>query len=99
MAPHSGGFETVWGVSRLSRGWLEWELQDGSNGKAKADAFGFTPQGADVLRVRLDGMKAHSQGRVRSHTFAVDDGEKIHQSLENLSNSQFQGQYSLCDVE
>ena len=25
MAPREDGAEVVWGVSRLSRGWLEWE--------------------------------------------------------------------------
>jgi predicted phosphodiesterase len=77
MAPRLDGFEAVWGVSRLSRGWLEWELEDGLKGKAKAGAFGFTPQGDDVLRVRLDGMNSKVRGRVRSHTIAVDDGEKV----------------------
>ena len=75
MAPRADGFEAVWGVSRLSRGWLEWELNDSGKGKANADAFGFTPQGDDVLRVRLDGMRPNARGRVRSHTVAVDDGE------------------------
>ena len=70
MPPRPGGFEAVWGVSRLSRGWLEWELEGGSKGKAKADAFGFTPQGDDVLRVRLDGFNPHTRGRMRSRTIA-----------------------------
>lgn len=77
MAPRSNGFEAVWGVSRLSRGWLEWELEDGLKGKANANAFGFTPQGDDVLRVRFDGINTEVKGRVRSHTIAVNDGEKV----------------------
>ena len=75
MAARSDGFEAVWGVNRLSRGWLEWKLEDGHSGLAKADAFGFTPQGKDVLRVRLGGLKTNAKGRVRSHTIAADDGE------------------------
>lgn len=75
MAARCDGFEAVWGVNRLSRGWLEWKLEDGHGGLAKADAFGFTPQGKDVLRVRLEGLKTNAKGRVRSHTIAADDGE------------------------
>ena len=37
MAPREDGFEVVWGVSRLSRGWLEWK-----------DAGGAEPGGPDA---------------------------------------------------
>ena len=77
MAPCSEGFDAVWGVGRLCRGWLEWEAEGGPKGKAEADAFGFKPQGDAVLRVRLSGLKPGQKGRVRSHTIAVDNDETV----------------------
>lgn len=75
MAPRSDGLEAVWAVSRLSRGWLEWESTDGSSGRVKSDRFGFVPQGHKVLRVRMDGLTPGRSYRVRSVTVAVEDGE------------------------
>ena len=74
MAPRADGLETVWGVSRLSRGRLEWEAEDGTQGLAGADAFGFVPQGEGILRVRLSGLAPGTSVRVRSRTVAADDG-------------------------
>lgn len=71
MAPRSDGFELVWGVSRLSRGWLEWQGPDGSSGAVTADAFGMVPQGERVLRVRASGLPAGAELRVRAVTEAV----------------------------
>ena len=76
MAPQADGFEGVWAVSRLSRGWLEWET-DGLAGRAGVDAFGFVPQADGVLRARVSGLKKGSSGRVRAHTVAVDDQETV----------------------
>ena len=77
MVPRVDGFEAVWAVSRLSRGRLEWEAADGAKGTARADAFGFVPQGEVVLRVRLSELKPGTAYRVRSHTIAADDQETV----------------------
>jgi len=77
MAPRADGLDAVWAVSRLSRGWLEWDAEDGTKGMAGADAFGFVPQGEGVLRVRLSGLKPGISVRVRSHTVAADDAETV----------------------
>ena len=77
MAPRTDGLEMVWAVSRLSLGRLEWETADGSKGIAAADPFGFVPQGERVLRVRLEGLKPGTVGRVRAHTVAANDGETV----------------------
>ena len=73
MAPSPDGLEAIWGISRLSRGWLEWEAETGDTGKAGVDAFGFVPQGDGVLRVRLSGLSPGLSGRIRSVTIAVDN--------------------------
>lgn len=77
MAPRDDGFEAVWAVSRLSRGRIEWEAPGGERGMAAADEFGFVPQGENVLRVRLSGLKPGTPYRVRSHTIAADDQETV----------------------
>lgn len=77
MAPRADGLEAVWAVSRLSRGFVEWEAQDGSTGLAGADAFGFVPQGESILRVRLTGLKPGVTFRLRAHTIAADDKETV----------------------
>ncbi|SDR76874.1 metallophosphoesterase family protein [Microterricola viridarii] len=70
MAPRADGFEVVWGVSRLSRGRLEWATGEEA-GVAYSDAFGMVPQSDRVLRVRLNGMPAGAEVRVRAVTEAV----------------------------
>ena len=57
MAPRPDGAEVVWAVSRLARGRVEWKGEDGSSGTAGADRFGFVPQGDEILRVKLSGLK------------------------------------------
>src|SRR5690606_25194466 len=57
MAPRQDGIEVVWAVSRLAKGFVEWKDADGGSGTAAADRFGFVPQGTEVLRVRIDGLK------------------------------------------
>lgn len=76
MAPRADGIEAVWAVSRLGRGRIEWEA-DGAKGIVGADAFGFVPQGENILRVRLSGLKPGTAYRVRSHTIAADDQETV----------------------
>lgn len=77
MAPRTDGFEAVWAVSRLSKGQIEWETEDGKKGVAGCDSFGMVPQSYEVLRVRLTGFAAGTKGRVRSRTVAVDDDETV----------------------
>lgn len=80
MAPREDGAEVVWGVSRLSRGWLEWKSADGRRGVATADAFGMVPQGDRVLRVRLAGLPAGSELSIRAVTEAIEDPAEHHES-------------------
>jgi hypothetical protein len=80
MAPRADGFEVVWGVSRLSRGWLEWEDAGGSTGVVTADAFGMVPQGDRVLRVRTSGWPSGTELRVRAVTEAVAAPPQRHES-------------------
>lgn len=73
MAPRADGFEVVWGVGRLCRGWVEWVADDGSRGRAAGDAFGMTPQGNRVLRVRVSGLPAGAGVRLRAITEAFTE--------------------------
>lgn len=72
MAPRTDGFEALWGVDRLCRGWLEWRTEDGS-GLSRSDAFGMVPQSDAVIRVRVDGRLPGSSVRVRAVTAPVDE--------------------------
>lgn len=80
MAPRTDGFEVVWGVNRLSRGWLEWEDAAGSSGLVTSDAFGMVPQGDRVLRVRTSGWPAGAEMRVRAVTESVAVPHERHES-------------------
>jgi hypothetical protein len=75
MAPRADGIEAIWAVTRLSRGLLEWETENGPSGVVGADAYGFVPQSESVLRVRLSGLKPGTKYRVRSRTTAADNEE------------------------
>lgn len=77
MAPRSDGIEAVWAVSRLCRGQLEWEGDNGTRGVSACDAFGFVPQGEVILRARLSGLNPGATYRVRTRTVAVGDGETV----------------------
>lgn len=79
MAPRPDGFEVVWGVSRLSRGWLEWE-RVGGRGVSRADAFGMVPQGERVLRVRVSGLAPGSRLMVRAVTESIRGRGERHES-------------------
>lgn len=72
MAPRHDGAEVVWSVSELSRGHVEWKAADGSKGIAGADRFGMVPQGVEILRVRLHGMKPGMEYELRSITETSD---------------------------
>jgi predicted phosphodiesterase len=72
MAPRADGFDVVWGVSGLCLGRVEWQERGGEAGVARADAMGLTPQGDDVLRVRVGGLKPGSSYRIRAITESAD---------------------------
>lgn len=76
MAPRPDGIEAVWAVNELSQGRLEWEAEDGTVGKAGMDAFGFVPQGHQVLRVRVAGLKPGTKYRARAVTMAANNGPR-----------------------
>jgi predicted phosphodiesterase len=80
MAPRTDGFEVVWGVSRLSRGWVEWVAADGTRGGTTSDAFGMVPQDENVLRVRTAGWAAGTTRHVRAVTESVMDPGERHTS-------------------
>ena len=73
MAPRDDGLEVVWAVSRLSRGWVEWNGADGSTGRAHENAFGFVPQGNRIVRVRVRGLKPGTTYRIRAVCEAAND--------------------------
>ena len=77
MAPRADGIEAVWAVSRLSRGHIEWKTEENATGVMGADAFGFVPQGENILRVRLSGLKPGTTYRLRTHTSAATDEETV----------------------
>lgn len=68
MAPRLDGAEIVWAVSELCRGHVEWKSADGTSGIAGADRYGMVPQGEEILRVRLAGLKAGTEYLVRAIT-------------------------------
>lgn len=80
MAPRTDGFEVVWGVSRLCRGRVEWEADDGSRGLVTGDAFGMVPQGDRVLRVRVGGLPTGATVRLRAVTEEVGAAGSRHES-------------------
>lgn len=80
MAPRADGFEMIWGVSRLSRGWVEWRDEDGTGGVVQADAFGMVPQDNQVLRVRVAGWPAGSSRQVRAVTQSIEGQAERHES-------------------
>ena len=80
MAPRCDGFELAWGVSRRSRGWLEWQTADGARGVIRSDPFGMVPQSDEVLRVRARGFAPGAQLRVRAITEAVAAPTERHES-------------------
>lgn len=73
MAPRADGVEILWAVSRLSRGWVECRVADGKVEKHGGDEFGFVPQGEEVLRVRVDGLRPGTAYELRAVCEAVAD--------------------------
>lgn len=76
MAPRHDGIEVVWWVSRLSKGKVEWKDAEGHTGTAATDRFGFVPQGTQVIRVRIDGLKPGTTYSVRAVTEAADGKDR-----------------------
>ncbi len=76
MALRPDGFEAVWGVTRLCKGRIEWQSDDGSSGECAIDDFGFVPQGDEVIRVSVSGLKPGVSYRVRSVTVGARDGRQ-----------------------
>ena len=79
MAPRADSVEVVWAVSKLARGHVEWKAADGSRGTAGADRFGFVPQGDEILRVKVSGLKPGGSYELRTVTDAAD-GKDRHES-------------------
>jgi predicted phosphodiesterase len=75
MAPRADGVEVVWAVSKLARGHVEWKGEDGSSGTAGADRFGFVPQGDEILRVKVRGLKPGGRYTLRAVTDSTDGKE------------------------
>ncbi len=77
MAPRPDGIDAIWGVTRLSTGRVEWEASDGRSGIASGDAYGFVPQGEQLLRVRVDGLSPGTTYRIRAITRAAGDDADV----------------------
>ena len=77
MAPRVDGVEVVWAVSKLARGRVEWKGEDGSSGTAGADRFGFVPQGEEILRVKVSGLKPGGQYVLRAITDSTDGKDRM----------------------
>lgn len=73
MALRSDGAEVVWAVSRLAKGVVQWQGEEGDAGEASCNDFGLVPQGEQVLRVRLSGLKSGKEYLVRAVTTAGED--------------------------
>jgi hypothetical protein len=70
MAPRTDGAEIVWGVSRLSRGWVEVK-QAAEAQRFDMSEFGFVPQGEKALRVRISGLQPGTRYTYRAVTEAA----------------------------
>lgn len=77
MAPRADGVEVVWAVSKLARGHVEWKGEDGSSGTAGADRFGFVPQGDEILRVKVTGLKPGGRYTLRAVTDSTDGKDRV----------------------
>lgn len=76
MAPRADGIEAIWAVDRLCTGRVEWESSDGRRGSVASNPYGFVPQSADVLRVRLTGLTPGATCRVRAVTRVAGEPEE-----------------------
>jgi predicted phosphodiesterase len=72
MAPRADGFEAVWAVHGLCQGRIRWQAEDGTEGEAASDEFGFVPQGDRVLRVPVTGLRPGVRYRIQAVTRSSD---------------------------
>ncbi|MGJ8695761.1 MAG: metallophosphoesterase family protein [Verrucomicrobiaceae bacterium] len=72
MAPRDDGVEIVWAVGGLCRAWVEVKDEGGKIEKVSMDAHGLVPQGDEVVRVRLEGLRGGARYEVRGHTVSSD---------------------------
>ena len=70
--PRPDGVELIWGVSRLARGRVELRSPGGTVAAVATDAYGFVPQSAGVMRVRLEGLPPGTRYEWRAVVEAVD---------------------------
>ncbi len=68
MAPREDGAEIVWAVTSLCKAWIEVKDEKGAIEKVAMDSHGMVPQGDEVVRVRLEGLKPGARYEVRGHT-------------------------------
>ncbi|HRQ89443.1 MAG TPA: metallophosphoesterase [Bacteroidia bacterium] len=85
MAPRADGAVVVWAVSRLSRGWVEWETDSGASGRAETSDDGLFPQADQVMKVPLRGLEPGTDYRIRTMTEAIDgEPERVESSWKRL---------------
>ncbi len=58
MAPRTDGVEIIWRVSGLAKGYIEYGTTKELGSVARSDGWGLRPAGKEVIKVRLDGLKA-----------------------------------------
>lgn len=77
-APRPDGADILWAVSRLARGRVELRGPDGSVRTVQEDGYGFTPQAAEVMRVRIEGLQPGAEYEWRAVIDAIDgDDERV----------------------
>ncbi|MFC0672831.1 metallophosphoesterase family protein [Brachybacterium hainanense] len=77
MAPREDGFEVVWAVRERALGQVEIVPADAPGAEPLLigeDRYGFVPQGAEVLRVRVEGLEPGRLHLLRTRTRAAVDG-------------------------
>ncbi len=84
MAPQADGVEIVWAVSGPAVGKVEWKSADGTSGIGSADRFGFVPQGDDILRVKVSGLKPGTSYQYRPITESADGKAKDEGAWRNF---------------
>jgi len=79
-APRADGAEVLWTVPRLSRGRVELRKATGETRTFAGDDFGFVPQSAGVMRVRLEGLDPGTEYEWRAVTEAIDGDQAREES-------------------
>lgn len=79
--PQESGFQVMWGVSRLARGWVEVKVPEEDVCRIyQEDGRGYVPQGDEYIRVRVQGLPAGAVVSMRAVTEALGDAEDRHVS-------------------